>query len=164
MALSSSSTGRRWKSTRRQHHGLMPRAPRSTAHPIGCSGSYDLSIDQPRHERVQFCAREADRSANVHRFDLALADESVQCCAADAEQVSSLLSGERRRDSASCSDCLRRLASGSWVLRYIVKKLAGEGRGHPDAGYLKERAEDWVPAQYNAQSYKEKRRHYFIEG
>lgn len=109
-------------------------------------------------------AREADRSANVHRFDLALADESVQCCAADAEQVSSLLSGERRRDSASCSDCLRRLASGSWVLRYIVKKLAGEGRGHPDAGYLKERAEDWVPAQYNPQSYKEKRRHYFIEG
>lgn len=46
--------------------------------------------------------------------------------------------------------------------RYIVKKLTDEGRSDPNAGYLKEHAEDWVPSHFDAKSYKAKRRRYFV--
>jgi phosphatidylserine/phosphatidylglycerophosphate/cardiolipin synthase-like enzyme len=46
--------------------------------------------------------------------------------------------------------------------RYIVRKLQGEDRGDPDAGYLKEETKDWLPPHFNAQSYKAKRRRYFV--
>jgi hypothetical protein len=47
--------------------------------------------------------------------------------------------------------------------RYIVQKLADEGSGDPDAGYLKETAGEWLPSQFNPKSYKDKRRRYFVE-
>jgi phosphatidylserine/phosphatidylglycerophosphate/cardiolipin synthase-like enzyme len=46
--------------------------------------------------------------------------------------------------------------------RYIVRKLQGEDRGDPDAGYLKEETKDWLPPHFNAQSYKARRRRYFV--
>jgi phosphatidylserine/phosphatidylglycerophosphate/cardiolipin synthase-like enzyme len=48
--------------------------------------------------------------------------------------------------------------------RYIVRKLQNLGEGDPSAGYLKEKAEDWVRPHFNAASYKSKRRRYFTEG
>jgi phosphatidylserine/phosphatidylglycerophosphate/cardiolipin synthase-like enzyme len=48
--------------------------------------------------------------------------------------------------------------------RYIVRKLRGEGTGDPDAGYLKEKAEDWVRSHFDDRSYKSKRRRHFVEG
>jgi len=45
--------------------------------------------------------------------------------------------------------------------RYIVKLLTDAGRSDPDAGYLKEKPADWVPAHFNRASYKSKRRKYF---
>ncbi|QWP75896.1 hypothetical protein J5226_20155 [Lysobacter sp. K5869] len=45
--------------------------------------------------------------------------------------------------------------------RYIVRLLSDAGRSDPDAGYLKPRAADWVPAHFNPNSYKSKRRKYF---
>jgi phosphatidylserine/phosphatidylglycerophosphate/cardiolipin synthase-like enzyme len=47
--------------------------------------------------------------------------------------------------------------------RYIVKKLADAGTGDPDAGFLKTKAEQWLPSQFNPNSYKSKRRKYFVE-
>lgn len=46
--------------------------------------------------------------------------------------------------------------------RYVIRLLNDEGRSAPDAGYLKEKAADWVPAHFNPQSYKAKRRRYFV--
>jgi len=48
--------------------------------------------------------------------------------------------------------------------RYIVRKLQGEGKGDPEAGYLKDKAEDWVRPHFDSRSYKSKRRRYFVEG
>lgn len=45
--------------------------------------------------------------------------------------------------------------------RYIVKLLSDAGRADPQAGYLKEKAADWLPAHFNPASYKSKRRRYF---
>ncbi len=45
--------------------------------------------------------------------------------------------------------------------RYIVKLLADDGRGDPEAGYLKEKTADWLPSHFNEASYKAKRRRYF---
>lgn len=48
--------------------------------------------------------------------------------------------------------------------RYLVRKLTSEGKQDPNAGYLKEKAEEWVPSHFNPQSYKAKRRKYFVGG
>jgi phosphatidylserine/phosphatidylglycerophosphate/cardiolipin synthase-like enzyme len=45
--------------------------------------------------------------------------------------------------------------------RYVVRTLADEGRSDPEAGYLKERTEDWLPSHFDPASYKAKRRKYF---
>ena len=46
--------------------------------------------------------------------------------------------------------------------RYVVRKLQAAGEGDPNAGYLKDKAEDWVPSHFNTSSYKAKRRKYFV--
>jgi hypothetical protein len=46
--------------------------------------------------------------------------------------------------------------------RYLVRKLTQTDRHDPNAGYLKENSADWVPAHFNAASYKAKRRRYFL--
>lgn len=45
--------------------------------------------------------------------------------------------------------------------RYMVRVLTNAGRSDPEAGYLKEKTADWLPAHFNAASYKAKRRKYF---
>jgi phosphatidylserine/phosphatidylglycerophosphate/cardiolipin synthase-like enzyme len=45
--------------------------------------------------------------------------------------------------------------------RYIVAKLAREGEGNPSAGFLRPRAEQWVPGHF-APGRKELRRRYFM--
>jgi phosphatidylserine/phosphatidylglycerophosphate/cardiolipin synthase-like enzyme len=45
--------------------------------------------------------------------------------------------------------------------RYIVRLLTREGKSDPEAGYLKEKTSDWLPAHFDAKSYKAKRRRYF---
>lgn len=45
--------------------------------------------------------------------------------------------------------------------RYIVRVLTEEGRSNPDAGYLKEETAQWLPAHFDLDSYKAKRRKYF---
>jgi len=45
--------------------------------------------------------------------------------------------------------------------RYIVRKIQAAGTGNPDAGFLKERAEDWVPAHFKP-GRKDLRRRYFM--
>jgi hypothetical protein len=45
--------------------------------------------------------------------------------------------------------------------RYIVAKLKAEGRGDPDAGYLKETAAEWVPGHFRP-GRKDLRRRYFM--
>ncbi len=47
--------------------------------------------------------------------------------------------------------------------RYVVRKLQEQGQGDPDAGYLKETAEEWVRSHFDDRSYKSKRRRYFTE-
>lgn len=47
--------------------------------------------------------------------------------------------------------------------RYVVRKLQDEGKSDPSAGYLKEKAEDWVRSHFDDRSYKAKRRRYFTE-
>jgi phosphatidylserine/phosphatidylglycerophosphate/cardiolipin synthase-like enzyme len=44
--------------------------------------------------------------------------------------------------------------------RYIVRKIQAAGTGNPDAGFLKEKAEDWVPAHFKP-GRKDLRRRYF---
>jgi phosphatidylserine/phosphatidylglycerophosphate/cardiolipin synthase-like enzyme len=46
--------------------------------------------------------------------------------------------------------------------RYLVRKLASQGVGSPEAGYLKSRSEDWLPAHFDPKSHKSKRRRYFV--
>ncbi|MFW8589011.1 hypothetical protein ACOJBM_41990 [Rhizobium beringeri] len=46
--------------------------------------------------------------------------------------------------------------------RYLVKKLTETGKHDPDAGYLKVKSEDWITSHFNPQSYKSKRRRYFL--
>lgn len=46
--------------------------------------------------------------------------------------------------------------------RYLVRKLSGQGDGDPDAGYLKEDPKQWVSSHFNKQSYKYKRKRYFV--
>jgi phosphatidylserine/phosphatidylglycerophosphate/cardiolipin synthase-like enzyme len=46
--------------------------------------------------------------------------------------------------------------------RYLVKKLRDSSTSDPNAGYLKEKSEDWVPSNFAADSYKAKRRKYFV--
>jgi phosphatidylserine/phosphatidylglycerophosphate/cardiolipin synthase-like enzyme len=46
--------------------------------------------------------------------------------------------------------------------RYVVRKLTREGTNDPNAGYLKERTEDWLPAHLDPASHKSKRRRYFV--
>ena len=46
--------------------------------------------------------------------------------------------------------------------RYLVRKLTASDRHDPDAGYLKEKAGDWLPSHFNPASYKSKRRRYFV--
>jgi phosphatidylserine/phosphatidylglycerophosphate/cardiolipin synthase-like enzyme len=47
--------------------------------------------------------------------------------------------------------------------RYIVRLLQSEDKSDPTAGYLKETAGEWVRAHFNDNSYKAKRRRYFLE-
>lgn len=47
--------------------------------------------------------------------------------------------------------------------RYVVRKLQASRRSDPSAGYLKEKAADWVRPHFDARSYKSKRRRYFME-
>lgn len=46
--------------------------------------------------------------------------------------------------------------------RYIVHKLKSAGDGDADAGYLKEKAKDWVKPPFTGTSYKAKRRKCFV--
>jgi len=46
--------------------------------------------------------------------------------------------------------------------RYVVRKLRAAGKGDPDAGYLKDDPDDWVPSHFDPNSYKSKRRKYFL--
>jgi hypothetical protein len=46
--------------------------------------------------------------------------------------------------------------------RYIVRKLRNADRADQDAGYLKEKTSEWLPAHFNQESYKAKRRKYFV--
>lgn len=46
--------------------------------------------------------------------------------------------------------------------RYIVHLLSDEGRADPEAGYLKAKSSDWLPAHFNPKSYKSKRWKYFV--
>jgi len=45
--------------------------------------------------------------------------------------------------------------------RYLVRKLKQEDKSDPNAGYLKENADGWVPSHFDPKSYKAKRRRYF---
>ena len=47
--------------------------------------------------------------------------------------------------------------------RYIVKKLKGEGKQDPDAGFLREDWQQWVPQNFR-DGPKQMRRKYFMEG
>jgi phosphatidylserine/phosphatidylglycerophosphate/cardiolipin synthase-like enzyme len=46
--------------------------------------------------------------------------------------------------------------------RYVVRKLVESDKADPNAGYLKEKSEEWVPPHFDPQSYKSKRRKYFV--
>jgi len=46
--------------------------------------------------------------------------------------------------------------------RYVVRKLTEANKSDPEAGYLKEKSEEWVPSHFNPKSYKAKRRRYFV--
>jgi phosphatidylserine/phosphatidylglycerophosphate/cardiolipin synthase-like enzyme len=46
--------------------------------------------------------------------------------------------------------------------RYIVQKLTQSDRQDPDAGYLKEKPDDWLRSQFDPKSFKSKRRRYFV--
>jgi len=46
--------------------------------------------------------------------------------------------------------------------RYIIKKLTTAGQNDPNAGYLKVSTKDWLDGHFNDQSYKAKRRRYFV--
>lgn len=46
--------------------------------------------------------------------------------------------------------------------RYLVGKLKKAGTHDPDAGFLKETAEEWVPAHFKTGARKALRRRYFM--
>ncbi|MFO1452537.1 MAG: phospholipase D-like domain-containing protein, partial [Opitutaceae bacterium] len=46
--------------------------------------------------------------------------------------------------------------------RYLVKKLRNLDQSDPNAGYLKEKPEDWLTSHFAKGGYKEKRRKYFV--
>lgn len=46
--------------------------------------------------------------------------------------------------------------------RYLVRKLKQEDKSDPNAGYLKENADGWLPSHFDSKSYKVKRRKYFV--
>jgi len=46
--------------------------------------------------------------------------------------------------------------------RYLVKKLRSSDASDPNAGYLKENSEDWLRSNFATDSYKSKRRKYFV--
>lgn len=46
--------------------------------------------------------------------------------------------------------------------RYLVKKLTQQDKHDPNAGFLKEDPDDWVPAHFDTKNYKSKRRRYFV--
>jgi phosphatidylserine/phosphatidylglycerophosphate/cardiolipin synthase-like enzyme len=48
--------------------------------------------------------------------------------------------------------------------RYIVGVMQEKGTSDPTAGYLKEKTEDWLPANFKADGRKDLRRRYFITG
>jgi hypothetical protein len=45
---------------------------------------------------------------------------------------------------------------------YVVARLNEEGKSDPEAGYLKEKTDEWLPQQYVGR--KDLRRRYFVEG
>ncbi|TWO71513.1 hypothetical protein FN976_11405 [Caenimonas sedimenti] len=47
--------------------------------------------------------------------------------------------------------------------RYISRVLSEAGRSDPEAGYLKALTDDWLPTHFNPDSYKAKRRRYFVK-
>jgi len=47
--------------------------------------------------------------------------------------------------------------------RYIVGIMKKKGTGSPDAGFLKERTQDWLPPHFKAGGRKDLRRRYFME-
>ena len=47
--------------------------------------------------------------------------------------------------------------------RYIVRKLTSEDRQDPNAGYLNPEPARWTKAHFEPDSYKSKRRRYFME-
>ena len=47
--------------------------------------------------------------------------------------------------------------------RYIVGVMQEKGTGDPKAGYLKEKTEEWLPANFKAGGRKDLRRRYFLE-
>ncbi|HZP85806.1 MAG TPA: phospholipase D-like domain-containing protein [Burkholderiales bacterium] len=46
--------------------------------------------------------------------------------------------------------------------RYLVRRLSNADSSNPDAGYLKETMEAWLPAHFDPHSPKSKRRRYFV--
>lgn len=45
--------------------------------------------------------------------------------------------------------------------RYLVRKLTEAGTSDPNAGYLKEKYDEWATSHFDSKSYKSKRRRYF---
>lgn len=46
--------------------------------------------------------------------------------------------------------------------RYLVRKLTEAGTSDPNAGFLKEKSEEWITSHFDSKSYKSKRRKYFV--
>lgn len=47
--------------------------------------------------------------------------------------------------------------------RYVSRILTEAGKSDPEAGYLKTSTDDWLPAHFSSDSYKAKRRRYFVK-
>lgn len=90
-------------------------------------------------------------SANFSRSSQRINDENMLVIRGD-KRVSDIYFGEFMR------------IFDHHYARYVVKKLADSDKGDPDAGYLKDKAEEWVPAHFSSWSYKSKRRVYFMGG
>ncbi len=46
--------------------------------------------------------------------------------------------------------------------RYLVRKLTEAGTSDPNAGFLKEKSDEWTTSHFDSKSYKSKRRKYFV--
>jgi phosphatidylserine/phosphatidylglycerophosphate/cardiolipin synthase-like enzyme len=46
--------------------------------------------------------------------------------------------------------------------RYLVRKLKNKPAADPNAGYLKEKTEDWLASHWDDKTHKPKRRRYFV--